>query len=509
MKRYSFLILALIFLAFLCSYELYQGFVHFRTTTLNKARDIADVTLAFRRWNSSAGEVFASRDHIQPNPYLDPDHRDLKVDGKELTRINPAYMTRLVSEILSEDGNIHMRMISDEPMNNINLPQPWELEGLKYIKQNNPEFSKVDYKDIDNIMFYYVRPVFVDQSCMQCHGYQGYKIGDVRGGLSVSFPVTDLHHKVFSVTVMTVVTYLLSAGLVLFTIISSRKKLIDAYQQKLENISALKTEIERREMSEKALITRTRSSSVTEILRLIAHHWRQPLNNVGLLIQSMKEESGSKDIEESADSAMEIIHEMSDTINLFTSTVRAESKKRLEIKDKVFDVLKLLKPELENSGIEVHIKCTLGGSMYKSQFTDDDMIFHSCGHGNMVCDRSCGLGDIYIYGEESVFKQILLILLKNSYDALMEIKDKKDRRMDIVFEKSGEYSLIHICDNGAPITEEIKQKLFDPYFSTKGYDAGRGIGLFTARSLVENFNDAHVYYDDSEGKCFIFKFRTA
>lgn len=507
MQKYSFLIITLIFLVFLCSYELYQGFIHFRTTNLNKARDIADVTLAFRQWNSEAGEVFASKSRIKPNPYLDPEDRDLKIKGKELTRINPAYMTRMVSDILSDKGSIHMRMISDEPMNNINLPKQWESDGLSYIKRSNPEYSKIEYKGIDNIMFYYVRPVYIDKTCMQCHGYQGYKIGDIRGGLSLSFPVTIMHNKMLFITIMTIATYLLSAGLVIFLIISSRKKLIDAYQQKLDTIATLKTEIERREMSEKALITRTRSSSVSEILRLIAHHWRQPLNNVGLLVQSMKEDSGNNDIKESADQATNIIQEMSETINLFTSTVKTEGRRRLEVKDKVFEVLKLLRPELENSGIEVHINCMLGGSLNKKQFTNDDMIFHSCGRGNMVCDRSCGFGEIYLHAEESVFKQILLILLKNAYDALMEIDNKKDRRIDLVFEKAGSYCLIHICDNGVEITDEVKQKLFDPYFSTKGYDAGRGIGLFTAKSLLNTFDDAHIFYDDTNGKCFIFKFR--
>ncbi|WP_165871174.1 ATP-binding protein [Seleniivibrio woodruffii] len=98
-------------------------------------------------------------------------------------------------------------------------------------------------------------------------------------------------------------------------------------------------------------------------------------------------------------------------------------------------------------------------------------------------------------------------MLKNSYDSLVEKPEGEDRLITIRFIRKGEYAQIEICDNGAPITPEVRERLFEPYFSTKGCGAGTGIGLFTAQNLAANFDGGDLFYDDSDGKCFIFRIK--
>lgn len=508
MSKHPYLLIIVAFATLLSIYELVHGYSSFRTQSLLKARDIVTVILAVEKWNSDVTDLYASSKHVEPNKYLSATDRNITYKDKELTKVNPAYMTRMASGILSSSGGITVRMISEKPLNPENTPKEWEKHALRTVSKTNKVFSNLDYTNLDNITFNYIRPVYVEKSCLECHRERGYKLNELRGGLSVSFPVTKEHNSILSETIFKISIYLVSAIFVLYVILRSRRDIINAYQIKLKTIAELEIEMIRRKKSEAALVTQTKSASANEILSLIAHHWRQPLNNIGLLIQTIKEDSENKEINESCDHAFEIVHEMSDTINMFTSSVKTTGVKNLDVKLMVFDVLKLLTPEFENSNIEVYVICNLGGTVSEPVSTDTDRVYHSCGLGNLKCENRCDFGNLCVMGEEAMFKQVLFVLIKNAYDALLMIPKDGKRAITITFDKKGSYALIRVYDNGEPITDEIKAKLFEPYFSTKGVEAGRGIGLFSAKSLVTNFEDAYLYYDDSNGKCFVFKFKT-
>lgn len=350
-----------------------------------------------------------------------------------------------------------------------------------------------------------MRPIRADKDCVTCH--TDFVPGRISGGISVTFPVTEEHNRVFSLTIIKILAYLVSASLVILLIISSRRRLANAWEEKLRTISELEKEIRLREMSERALVSQTRSSSISEILSLVAHHWRQPLNNIGLIVQTMASEEDTKEIKTYGKTAIDIIKEMSDTITLFTSTIKADRSGKLNVKDMVFDTLRLLRPEFENIGIEIHIKCNLGGKDDVPAMTASDNVYTFCGGGQYECNKACGAEEIYIEGDEATFKQILLILLKNAYDSVVDLSHDREKIISITFARAGSLAAISVCDSGAAIPAEVKQRLFDPYFTTKGYQAGRGIGLFTARSLTDNFHSARLYFDDTKGKCFIFEFK--
>mgnify|MGYP001358323780 CR=1 FL=1 len=110
--------------------------VHHRDTILeaeNEARDYFRLNYFYRAWGARMGGVYAQADKVLPNPYLDLPDRDLvTADGRRLTLINPAYMTRMVFEDIrkSSENPVISKLTSLNPINPINAPDPWERKAL-------------------------------------------------------------------------------------------------------------------------------------------------------------------------------------------------------------------------------------------------------------------------------------------------------------------------------------------------------------------------------------------
>lgn len=128
---------------------------------------------------------------MQPNSYLVDPLRDVTTtNGTKLTKIDSAYMTRQVAEITdanSEGVKIHLTSL--KPIRPKNKPLEWEKKALELFEQNSRmlefgEFHKESQKDL----FRYIAPLFVKTRCLKCHVNQGYKVGDIRGGISVTLP---------------------------------------------------------------------------------------------------------------------------------------------------------------------------------------------------------------------------------------------------------------------------------------------------------------------------------
>ncbi len=160
---------------------------------LETARSVFDLLVTTREWNSQMGGVYVPvTTSVQPNPYLDVPDRDLHMpNGKELTKVNPAYMTRLISIIAQEKNNIKFHITSLKPIRPANAPTVWETQALTaFEKENAKEYY---WWDTHKQTFYYMAPLITQPSCLTCHAKQGYEIGDVRGGISTSFNVEPVN----------------------------------------------------------------------------------------------------------------------------------------------------------------------------------------------------------------------------------------------------------------------------------------------------------------------------
>jgi diguanylate cyclase (GGDEF)-like protein/PAS domain S-box-containing protein len=150
------------------------------------ARNMFRMVEMTRLWNARHGGIYAPlSEGLQPNPYLKVPNRDLETTGGlKLTMINPAYMTRQIADIAGQHG-VLFHITSLKPLRPANAPDPWERQSLQRFEQGEKEYREL-VESADPPMFRYMAPLKVKKACMKCHEQQGYEIGDIRGGISVS-----------------------------------------------------------------------------------------------------------------------------------------------------------------------------------------------------------------------------------------------------------------------------------------------------------------------------------
>jgi len=153
------------------------------------ARAFFQQILITREWNASHGGVYVLvTDETYPNPYLEDPLRDLTIDKEvKLTKINPAYMTRQIAEISSRQDGIQFHITSLNPIRPQNKALDWEKAWLQLFEKGVKE--KGEFADNGRMdTFHYMAPLIVTKNCLKCHAKQGYKEGDIRGGISITIP---------------------------------------------------------------------------------------------------------------------------------------------------------------------------------------------------------------------------------------------------------------------------------------------------------------------------------
>ncbi|MDR2451440.1 MAG: response regulator [Candidatus Accumulibacter sp.] len=157
-----------------------------------QARTAFEKDVVYRRWNSRLGGVYAKVTEITPpNPYLRDPERDIQgPGGKPLTKINPAYMTRIVHELGQLSSGIVGHITSNKPIRPANEPDPWEAKALSLLDRHQGMKEFAEQQTMDGKPYLrLIGPLVTEESCMSCHAFQGYKVGEQRGGISVSVPM--------------------------------------------------------------------------------------------------------------------------------------------------------------------------------------------------------------------------------------------------------------------------------------------------------------------------------
>jgi hypothetical protein len=158
-----------------------------------QARIAFEKDVIYRRWNAQHGGVYAPiGPKTEPNPYLEVPERDIQTpEGKALTKVNPAYMTRQVHELGALTSGVIGHITSLKPLRPQNKPDPWERKALERFEQGAPEISAVQTMNGKDYLRF-MRPLKTEKVCLPCHASQGYKVGDIRGGISVSVPLAPI-----------------------------------------------------------------------------------------------------------------------------------------------------------------------------------------------------------------------------------------------------------------------------------------------------------------------------
>lgn len=250
-----------------------------------------------------------------------------------------------------------------------------------------------------------------------------------------------------------------------------------------KDIMEEKIEIALKERTEqtKLLVQQSRLASMGEMIGNIAHQWRQPLNALALLIQkvqlfSQRGKLTEALLEENVTKAIRIIENMSTTIDDFRDFFKPDKQKEsFDFKTVMHDVMSLLEASFVENNIQVDIQ---------------------------IEQPKCE-----IYGFKNEFAQVIINLLNNSKDALRE-KNIQEGKISIVGKVYKGYTVLNISDNAGGIPDEIIDRIFEPYYTTKEEGKGTGIGLYMSKMIVEdNMNGQIQAHNTDEGVEFNMTFK--
>jgi len=254
------------------------------------------------------------------------------------------------------------------------------------------------------------------------------------------------------------------------------KQLNRGLQKRVEEEIELKLSKEREaQEKERMLIHQSKLASMGEMIGNIAHQWRQPLTQVGVILIGIelfheREKLTSERLNTKIKEAGVQIDYMTKTIDDFRNFFISEKQKEtFSIKEKLETTITLISASLNNN----NISCKL--------LIENDM-------------------SLYAYSNE--IAHVFLNILNNAKDVLLERNIKEPSIIVTVSKKTDKVS-INICDNAGGVKIRPIEKIFEPYISSKHPSIGTGIGLYMSKTIIEKNNCGFLTVSNNDkGACF-------
>ncbi|MBF0555870.1 MAG: PAS domain S-box protein [Nitrospirae bacterium] len=222
-------------------------------------------------------------------------------------------------------------------------------------------------------------------------------------------------------------------------------------------------ETNRRILHEQMFVQQSKMAAMGEMIRLISHQWRQPLNVISMLAQDIKESYAFGNLDETlvndnVNTIMQQVNFMSKTIDDFTKLFEPSKEKvRFDVKSAIEGMLSMFGQMFKKSNVDISIG------------TDQDSI---------LC----------VDGYPNEFTHVILNILNNDKDAITsKIEADLQGLIDLHISNNEERDkvIVLIKDNGGGISENIIKEIFKPYCSTKR-EKGTGLGLYMSKIIIEN-----------------------
>ena len=229
---------------------------------------------------------------------------------------------------------------------------------------------------------------------------------------------------------------------------------------------------------ETLLLEQSRMAAMGEMINMIAHQWKQPLASIAAAASTLKLKIKMNkyepiSFENKISDIDKYIDYMSNTIDDFRNFFKSDKKKELVSINYIVDIsLEMLEKSFQNIDI------------------------------NIINGKN-KLQPIYIYKNELL--QVILNILNNSKDASKENNIIKSV-IKIDYKEYDSYQVLSIEDNAGGIPEDIINKIFDPYFSTKNKKNGTGLGLYMCKTIIEKHCNGNIKAENkNNGVCFEIK----
>ncbi len=239
------------------------------------------------------------------------------------------------------------------------------------------------------------------------------------------------------------------------------------------------SEIASRIKGEQVLIQQSKMAAMGEMLGAIAHQWRQPLNVLGLIIQNLEDAHARGELdraylERTVQKAMTQIDRMSRTIDDFRSFFLPDKERtRFDVMQAVGEVFSLLSAQLVAGNISFRLACRDHGVCFTR------------------VEDIAPCPDKTVTGFRNEFEHVIMNMVTNAREAIVEARasgklaEYAPGRIACEFRSADGRLCIDVSDNGGGMPEDILDRIFEPYFTTKGPDKGTGLGLYMSKVIVE------------------------
>jgi signal transduction histidine kinase len=430
------------------------------------ARNMFRMVVLTRSWNASHGGVYVPiTPSTQPNPYLEHPRRVITTtDGQQLTLVNPAFMTRLIAEMAKSDSGAVFRLTSLRPIRPQNAPDDWERAALTSFERGVKETLSLETTP-QGKMLRYMAPLLVIESCMQCHASQGYHMGDVRGGISVSQdygPIEEPTHAS--------IRQALGVHAAVFALVSLLGWLL--LEQLRKRWFELSGKIVELETTRGELVQSEKMASLGRMVAGFAHEINTPvgvavgavsqhddiLGRIDRMLQQedVSEEALREELEHlrsGSDLALANLRRTASLVQSFKRTSIDQSSDELrdfDMQEVIQDVLFVLNNQLKRLPVKVVVQCP---------------------------------AELKLHGAPGLIEQLLTNLIMN---AILHAFAAGTRAGTITITAAIEQGLVHLqfSDDGLGMAAEQLARIFEPFYTTQRGTGGSGLGLYICYTIV-------------------------
>lgn len=238
---------------------------------------------------------------------------------------------------------------------------------------------------------------------------------------------------------------------------------------------------ENKKLNEELMVSE-KLSSIGEISAQILHEVMTPLSIISLSIENLED-----DIED-----LEVDAAQVNPIRTNLTEIKMNYEKIEEIFENMRSIL-VRKNSGEPTSVPVRDTLEKSLSLVKAKLKSRDVHVKY----EKVPDN------INIKTTQSDLSQVFLNLVNNSSDA---IEKMSDRWIDVKAEVSGSHVIITFQDSGPGIPQEIRERIFDTLFTTKGEAAGTGLGMGVCKKLIERHLGTITIDEKAANTTFIITF---
>ena len=446
---------------------------------VQQARLLNKQIILTRQWVADHDGLFLLMEPgVEANPYL-KDPVMIDTAGHQYVKRNPAMVTRELSFYADQAGFCRYRVTTLKPINPANAPDDFERQSLLlFEEQGVPEIFEIQKTDSGHVLRH-ITPLPTEESCLGCHGHQGYKVGDIRGGLSVTIPmdraytlISKNNRMLLAIAIATIVLVGITLFLLIDFLVVRRLSLLagamdrlreegespghlpaghdeigslaERFRELLLRLSTSRLDLAR---SREQVCHNEKMAALGRLAAGVAHEINNPLGGMANCVQSMLT---APDDHERNRRYLELLSKglrrIGDTVRQLLNFGRNEPVRRrvVDVDELIRECFALLEYGLKN------VELRLTGGLSQPRGVDAEAL-----------------------------KQVMVNLGLNGLQAMPD----GGVLTVLTHEEKGRIG-ISISDTGTGIAPELLPRIFEPFFTTKEVGKGTGLGLSVTHALV-------------------------